>query len=615
MQRLDGDFSAIPARTTENEETPRLSDWREVFSDTKTPTQLSGTQDESNLVIDTLSATYTEESQSGELELEVVEEQEQSKSDPDQNKGIESRSKHAVRSSQIDTSSSIPSIEKPPPYYRRNQRFESVPEPNIERALSSLLHSEDITRITLRENWGGPIRGTITSCRELYAELIFRADRSLDKQGFDDALKSIPLLQSSLKENRALQKHGTNFAPNGDSLTSNQRWNTHKAILGDLDAIYRQIQLRQDYARLLIACEHNADAESVLIEARDLSEKMLQPIELGDKKFCLSDLVTQEIQQLTDDQLKVSDPNRRYEMELAKRILKGSVSCNGFIKAPINTNKSLAEFYLAPDAIQYLYGDSGGGPTPSDGIHFGTTNAFKPQKAFEAAVRAKQHIEFLYPNSKNGLDIDPHLGQLFAGLSHVLDHPEKFDLYRLDENGKPKIISKLEADNLKRELAKYSGYSFLVDAGMTALTTGAMLLAHNPKVMAGFEKSMRHLGVAADRTFVKAAGVGAAFGAGVAARHYAFEAVTGVEEDWSNSTTRFLGSAAFGYLAARAIKAPVNPGPGWRVPESKSVIRSLSATGLGIATIGKDFNPLQLEQHNRTTEMLKKLQQPIENKR
>lgn len=132
--------------------------------------------------------------------------------------------------------------------------------------------------------------------------------------------------------------------------------------------------------------------------------------------------------------------------------------------------------------------------------------------------------------------------------------------------------------------------------------------------MSQFEKGMNRLGVATDNTMFKAGGIGAALGSGVVARHYGFERLTGVEESWSDSATRFLGSAACAYLTTKAFRGPSSVAAPIKA-DVQSRIRTISALGIAMTTVGKDFNPFQFDKYNRTKEMLERMQAPIENRK
>ncbi len=461
-------------------------------------------------------------------------------------------------------------------------------------------------------------KAVIPELREAHEELIKRADLTLDAKAFDDAMKTIPVLLRSLKEGKDLTSSGDGKVVASEvPLDTKRRWDFHMAVCGDLDIINKQIELRHSYAQVLTLLGQHKDAEKVLIEARDIAEKLVKPIEIDGKQITPMDLVKQEAEQLLADSNEFRDPGKRDAMRVARLLLLGSDRNPGLLRTPIDTNKRLAEFYLAPEIKPKL--DSSGVIVGIEDIKFGKSDAFKPQKAYEAAARAKGHINAIYPDGGKKADQNEHVQVLFGSIAEILDNPKKFDLYRVDEKGAPLFISEVDADNLRKMIRKTEeSASNLIDIGIFAVGTGLIMLSRSPKVMSRFERTAGTVAAeSTSKSILKTAGLTAAVvGGGTLARNVAFEQLTGTQEGLLKSAEHSVGSLALSVVTFRLSNKAATLSTFKAVGNAETKIhRAASAgiAGVGLAA-GVSGTDLQNRQY-RMQELLKKAQDPIENKK
>ncbi|MBX9671157.1 MAG: hypothetical protein K2X93_26450 [Candidatus Obscuribacterales bacterium] len=453
-------------------------------------------------------------------------------------------------------------------------------------------------------------------CKEAYEELIKRIDLALDPKEFEQATRASQLLLECMQNGKDIKE-----GPDGkrvmsdEPLSVSRRWLFHTAVFGDLEVVNRQIQIRQEYARFLTSAHQNKDAEQMLIAARDVSERLLKPIDMDGKKISLMDILKQESKQLRDDLPKFLDPEKRQVLQQGQIFLLGADANSGLMKAPINLNKSLAEFYLAPEYIPEV--DEFGRVTGLKEVRFGTSNALKPQKSYEAAIRAKENIKTVYGDGPVKQDVEENVGLLFAGLADILDNPKQFDLYKTDEKGVPLFISQFDADKLREDIRSTSkSYSFLVDAGVWALGSGALALTRNPKILARMEKGAVKVGTESGvKSFLKTTGKAATLITGATlVRNYGIEKLTGEKEDLLDSTKHAVGSLALSVLTLKGAKAAEAFQP-FKSPAIDSAIRRSAGVSLAGGVLSNGISPTEIQKNVQLRDLLKKTQEPIENKK
>jgi hypothetical protein len=112
---------------------------------------------------------------------------------------------------------------------------------------------------------------------------------------------------------------------------------------------------------------------------------------------------------------------------------------------------------------------------------------------------------------------DPAVASLFAGLTDVFDHPDRYNLYR--------VTDAFQVDNIKQQLKQESTLaSTLLDLGIAVEAGLAMAVSRNPRVIAALGRSSAYT-----------AGLTTAVGGGLIGRHYGYKALTGIDESWIDS--------------------------------------------------------------------------------
>ncbi len=463
---------------------------------------------------------------------------------------------------------------------------------------------------------------TVEEAKAIFKELIARFDLAFDDKAFENSMPVMDLLCRALKEGKEVEQ-GADGQPvlSDNKLSADCRWKFHVSVFGDLESMNNQVRVRLEYAQFLKAAKQFADAEKMGIEARDKSERLMKPVEVNGTLVRPVDFMQMESRLLVNDLLEIPNPDRRQSMQQASMFLTGPEF--GANKSPINTNKFLAQLYLGTELIPEV--NEKGEIVGILDIRFGQSSAFKPQKAFEAAQRARQAtmtILNLDPLDPKAAQENPGVASLFGGMLEVLDNPAKYNLYRDDNaDGKPDLIEAHEVESLKKQISENSTFSsLLIDVGVMVLGVGAIAVSRNPKVLAAFESSLGRF--AFGGKLVPALAITTAAGAGLLVRHYGYNALTGLDEPWMDSLMHVSGSlASAAFLDSVTTRASswLNPrGSATHALSPKIVENSLIKGAMRPSVIGGSLilgaSALSTRSENkRFNDMLRKTQAPIEN--
>ncbi|MBX9668379.1 MAG: hypothetical protein K2X93_12205 [Candidatus Obscuribacterales bacterium] len=494
---------------------------------------------------------------------------------------------------------------------------EMVPIPADVKQIASRLNPKfkDLTTAQLYKRLSERTTDTrdVDAAKDVFRELINRYDLTLPPSSMSANISTIELVSRALKDGKTVTDR-----PNGskvlsdESLSSSRRWNYHVLVASDLETLNLQVATRLNFAQFLASTGQYADAEKMGIEARDKAEVLTKPIEVNGVKVSPIELMKRESKQLVADLLKISDPVKRQDMQRMSIYLNGE---DGAAQSPISTNRFLALLYLGTKVVS----TPGKGEFADQQVLFGQTSAFKVNKAYDAAERARKYSKEILgidPLDPKNAKENPSVASLFGGLTEVLDNPEKYNIYK-DENGdgKPDLIQIHEVENIKRAIHNNSDLtSILLDLGVMTLGTAAISLSRNPKVLAAFERNLGKF--AFNGKMAKVVAGTTAVGGGLALRHYGYKSLVGLDEHWSDSALHTAGAlsagVAYKLLFGHSITAkPFVVPPPTLIKQASEVARRASIAGLVTAT--GMLTAEEFAQRNRFHNMLKKAQQPIEN--
>ncbi|MBX9668378.1 MAG: hypothetical protein K2X93_12200 [Candidatus Obscuribacterales bacterium] len=468
-----------------------------------------------------------------------------------------------------------------------NPRFKHLSNVELEK---SLLDSRDAKNLE--------------SVKDIFQELINRYDCCLTPKGLTDCVSSMEVILRALKAGKEVTDGPKdNKVLSDDKLSASRRWAFHSAIAGDMQSLDKQVQVRWRFAQFLAKENQFADAEKMAIEARDKAEVLTKPIEVNGVKVSPIELMKRESTQLVADLMKISDPEKRQDMQRMSIYLAGE---DGAASSPIETNRFLAQLYLGTKVLPSF--NSKGEVDGVREVRFGATSAFKVDKAYESIERARKHTKEILgidPLDPESTKVIPGIAWLFKGLAHVLDNPEEYDLYRdKDGDGKPDLIQMHEVENIKKAIhTKGTLASVALDVGVWTLGTAAMRLSRNPKVLAGLERNLGKYAMNGKLATLLAGTT--AVGGGLALRHYGYKAAVGLDETWIDSGRHTIGAFAAGHAYRALIKpsvAKIFLDEPTRIAARTSMITT-PAFAVGLETV----------ERNRLHNMLRKAQDPIEN--
>ncbi len=361
--------------------------------------------------------------------------------------------------------------------------------------------------------------------KELYEELIKRYDMVLDKDATREFFQSAPIIALALKQGKEIVPDKEGKPVLGDAnLTAEQKYDYHRALLGDMQVLTSQVGVRQNYATFLRQHGQFKDAVDWTKQARDKADAL--PIQL----------MKGESEQLSADMANEPNAAKRQSMQSAVLFLQGENADSGAIKMPINTRKVLAQLYLGTEI------------EVQDGIprvRFGQNSGFKPDLAYDVAkeVAAKtQEILGFDPLDPANQARFSDVGSLFGAVKEVFADPDKYNIFN--------VVEAHKAENIKRELRESSKTeSIVLDIGVVAFVSLTLALSRNPKVAAAAERLLGRAGP----TLAKAGGYAVAAVGAPTLRHYGYEMLTGTPESWADTGVHVVGSLAAAEVGSRLL--------------------------------------------------------------
>lgn len=386
-------------------------------------------------------------------------------------------------------------------------------------------------------------------------DVIEKYDGALSSEEMTNVIPALALRLQVLKEGKEVaQAQDGSLVFTDQDLTEERRLAMHSDLRTVMTVAHQQISYRHELAAMLWRDGKYADSEKYALEAAQKAEQLMQPIEFNGKKIRMIDLMNIEGAQAVSDLSKISDPEAQQDLQNFNLLLKGTNAGTGSLNLPIITQKFLSMLYLGSKLTENrtYFTETKNAP---DDVRFGLTSAFKPQKAYEAAEKARQLTKDIYgfdPMSADSPKGDPTLSSLFAGMYEIVENADKYQLFRDDDkNGKPDLIDNNTAQVIQDRIRKMSKFdSRALDIGLIILTIASAKAGRSAKAATIFEKIGfgKYSAVAAKTTGLTLATVGT-----VPARHFGYEVLTGQQETWGESLVHAGGSLLTAELGSRAL--------------------------------------------------------------
>lgn len=268
-------------------------------------------------------------------------------------------------------------------------------------------------------------------------ELVKRFDFQMTQAEAVDGIKAIALIQEALKTNRDIGVEDGKITLTDKPLSDERRLEMHAAILGDIQTITSQVQMRQHLASLLENQGKSDEAEKVRSEAIARSDFLTNKVKTDKGETRLVDLMKAEVTQLTTDAAATEDMTRRNDMTNASEYLKE------IVQVPIETRLQDARANLGLSYVQLS--------DKSVGIRIDTSaKGFNIDKAEQRSKEAKDlsiDIVGVDPSTSN----DSRVTSLFGASWKEIDPKSKFNFYRDgNKNGKVDVLDRI------REMKKYN---------------------------------------------------------------------------------------------------------------------------------------------------------------
>ncbi len=363
-------------------------------------------------------------------------------------------------------------------------------------------------------------------------EIIRRSESMLNAEEIKDAKKYIPIILKSLKEGKMIEQGPDNQPFIGDKpLDNDLRMRLHQAVIGDLVVMTNQANSKMRTAGFLFQNKQYKDAQDYALWAKESADKL--PI----------DLLREEAKQLKADIALYDDPQVRAEFLRVSDMLATDGKNQAADTLPIQTRKMLTVLYMGTE-----FKNDGRQVT----AEFGKTTGFKPERAFEMAKETREKTKEILgfdPLDEKQARQDPEVASLFGGICEMINNPEKYNMY--------KLVDEYTVERMKKELKPFTGTdSMLADIGVVGFTTGVLALSRSPKVQAALEGMVGRVLPGAEKSvapLTRAAGIGTAAIGAPLVRHYGYNAISGLDEKWSDTAVHVVGSLAAAELGGRVL--------------------------------------------------------------
>jgi len=411
----------------------------------------------------------------------------------------------------------------------------------------------------------------IATVRGSFEELLRRHDARFTEAHHAETLPKMALLMECIKQGKGLK-----VSPNGGyeidktkPLSEQDRYRYHKAIIETTGLMNNPIRIRQDYVTFLRSIKQYADAVKVAEAESAKAQLLMKEVPFGNGKVRMMDLLLEEQSRLLTDQMLISSPIGRHNMGIAANFLVGNAagdgnkSDRGIINAPVNADKQLVYLYLGTDlAVRY---NEKGEPVQTEGTKFGMNTGFKPDLAMQAAMRARDTLQYISKNDPTTAQFgenNPGHVSLFGMEYKNIPNGKALNIFLdANKNGKPDLLEDVTVEKLNTKIRETTqSASMLTDVATTAVAFGMLAFTKNARLAAATESVVAKVAPAARfaaehpqlaAAFSNTARYAAVGGAAVPVRHYGYQFMTGGTETWVDSMVHTGGSVLAAELGSR----------------------------------------------------------------
>ncbi|MCW5822423.1 MAG: hypothetical protein KIT34_06435 [Cyanobacteria bacterium TGS_CYA1] len=256
-------------------------------------------------------------------------------------------------------------------------RFSQVSDNDLQKKLASLVSkSPGVIDADL-------VKQNIADIKPVYEEFIRRAE-SVPHPDNPSVLvtPTVDQIFEGIKNKFDIIKSGVDPASQRP-LTEMQRVQLYRDVLGSMEGVQNSIAMRQQYATILSVAGQMQDAERILKDSKEMSDKINRTL-------------TNEI--LTSAQKDINDPtiisnaplpdtgqNRGDVLRASLTRLQGDQPANAFVNMHIMTRVALGRFYMGP-------ANTGNDPVGGAMIQYGNKAGIRPDLAFANLKEAKDLV-------------------------------------------------------------------------------------------------------------------------------------------------------------------------------------------------------------------------------
>lgn len=256
-------------------------------------------------------------------------------------------------------------------------RFSQVSDNDLQKKLASLVSkSPGVIDADL-------VKKNIADIKPVYEEFIRRAE-SVPHPDNPSVLVTPKVEQifEGIKKKFDIIKSGVDPASQRP-LTEMQRVQLYRDVLGSMESVQNSIAMRQQYATILSVAGQMQDAERILKESKDMSDKI--------NRTLTNEILTRAQKDINDPTIISNAPlpdtrqNRGDVLRASLTHLQGDQPANAFVNMHIMTRVALGRFYMGP-------ANTGNDPVGGAMIQYGNKAGIRPDLAFANLKEAKDLV-------------------------------------------------------------------------------------------------------------------------------------------------------------------------------------------------------------------------------